>query len=114
MKNISFHHFFNDGYVKIKLRPGQKINWNQSSWNGEDRSWRAESFEYDADEKRLVYDYSYGGRDCDGVSRAGGTMFADLGKLKEIPAYSYPGILKPDWKEEDEWNRDYSAEAANY
>lgn len=114
MKNISFWSFINDGYVKIKLRPGQVLNWHKRSWDEEGGSWRGETWEYDEFDKVVTNKYATGGQDCDGAHRSGGEAYCKVDDLKHHSAYEYPEILVPNWKKEDEWNRDLRAEMAGY
>lgn len=111
-KPNKFWDFVNDGYVKIKIKEGQTLQWHRRGWNGEGYSWEGEKWEIE--DGLLINEYCRGGRDCDGSHRNGGVMVCPLDELAAVPSYGEPSILKPNWRKQDEWQRDSFAESMNY
>lgn len=111
-RNIRFWDFVGTGLVKLTLKPGQTLHHHRSWHNGEGYSW--EISEYQVEDDVVVNNFGFGGRDVDSRMSGGCTTICPLDKLKARPAYNQPGYFIPEWKRESEYQRDYSAEAANY
>jgi hypothetical protein len=125
MENIRFwiHNPANvdGGFVKLTLRPDQKLAWGTCSTDEEGWSSTFESWHYDAERGLLVNDWISDGRDCDGRHFQATVFVCPLDQLRaETPneycheRYDCEGVMLPAWQTENQWKRDYTAEAAGY
>lgn len=112
LQNLRFWEFMNGGWVRITLRPGQRLTWRKSSYDEEGYSHFSESWEHEGD--RIVNQWGEDCSDCDGRLTRGGEMACSAESVAAIPAYGEPTLLRPDWKKITSGQRDYAAEAAGY
>jgi hypothetical protein len=132
MKNARFWDFVNEGYVKLTLKPGQKIRFGHSGPDEEGWHYERYMFEHSDDGLGIVCHRASGGRDCDGRIDEGATHFAAYDRLavhgafiqdedrnpspESVARAHHDGrrIMQPDWNEIRHGIRDHSAELANY
>ena len=112
LRNVRFWEFINCGWVRITLRPGQKLAWHRSSNDDEGYSHCSESWEHEG--TRVIHQWGEDCSDCDGRMTTGGESTCSMDRLATVPGYNAPEILRPDWKKVSSDQRDYAAEAAGY
>ncbi len=124
MANASFLIFHNDGMVKLKLRPNQKISFGSGGRCDEGWSRQDYTFRYDAERGGIVrHDYSEGA-DCDGRHSSHERGFCPVANLRSRefrfsdceyqPKVQSELFMMPTWQWSDGSQRDYSAEAMGY
>lgn len=102
-----------DNAVRVKLNPGQSIEWSRNGRTEE--GWSAEGETYRLEGDTVVREWWTDGADCDGrLSDAGEAIC----RVDALDAYSYQWEGKwhsaPLWTVVDRYYRDYQAEAAGY
>jgi hypothetical protein len=123
--NVRFWEFNNNCcWVKITLRPGQKITHRKSWFNGEGWSVREETWENCIHERQVACTLFSDGRDCDGRLTAVDQFVCSWEELKAdrstmdmdqgLRTSHREEIRRPNWKRLDSWQRDYYAEAMGY
>lgn len=117
--HVRFWDFVNDGFVKLTLKPGQKLRHSQSGQHDEGWWSRANTWEFDGNE--VVNQSLDDGTDCDGRLSRGITLacpverlYARIQELPYAPDMGNGAIGLPDWKEVRSGQRDYTSEASNY
>ena len=136
--NVRFWTWWNDGLVKITLKPDQRIELSRSSRDEEGWSSSAEIFTHDGDE--IVSECYSDGTDCDGRSSSSSNFWAPLAAMNKRPCFHWVDLheLKradpsipawhveipqfhegrpmtgPEWIKGKSSQRNYSAEAAGY
>ena len=111
-RRIRFLTHVNDSVVKITLIPGQTLRHFQGGQTDEGWTSSAESWAYDgAGVTRETLDR---GRDCDGLHEHGGTSYAPAAFLTARCDQWTNGHRMPEWSHVDAYQRDHTAEAANY
>jgi hypothetical protein len=109
------------GFVKLTLRPGQRLSWGFCCETEEGWHSRFEGWTYDDSQELLVHHISSDGVDCDGRLSRGSVLVCPVGEIAaEAPNdycqehYDCKGVMLPAWREENAWQRDFAAEAAGY
>ena len=113
MKNARFWIFINDSHVKLTVRPDAILRWEKYEWTEEGYSFVGESWALSNDGQFITRETFSDGRDCDGRLERGHSAIASTDPRSFRRCYQFEG-LRPDWKNDDEWQRDEYAEAANY
>jgi len=102
--NVCFWVWIGDGWVKLTLRPGQILNYNEGGPHEEGYSYTSTEWEYDADEGKIIERWYTDSRDCDGRHGGGGSRSCRWSSMRSIPRdddYQDPdGWGKPDWQDE--------------
>ena len=121
-RNARFWVLINCSPVKITLRPGAELNYGKR-WQHEE-GWSAEYYTWRHDGDAITEERGTDGRDCDGRHSTGDVWHAPLAELAgRLPGLDFVGRLErpawdgvswPQWQRGDAWQRDYSAELANY
>lgn len=111
-KPNKFWDFINNSHVRLKIKPGQVLQWHRRGWNGEGYSWEEQMWY--VQDSILRNEYCSGARDCDGSHRSGGILVCPLNELAEDVSFHDPAIKKPNWRKEEDWQRDAFAEQNNY
>jgi len=65
-RNFRFWYPLNLDYVRITIKPGQRIHWHRFSRDEEGWSGESEVFELSEDGRSLINQFTSDGRDCDG------------------------------------------------
>jgi hypothetical protein len=113
MKNARFWHFTRKcNWVKLTVRPDKQLKIHESYYNGEGNSWECDT--YYLENGCLINEWAAGGNDSDGRHRSGGTLICKLENLKAEKHWEIKDFYLPKWEKEESWQRDYTAEAANY
>lgn len=107
MKNLRFCIYWNGGYVKLVLRPGQTVELSARCPTDEGYSFRQETYTY-APDGTLVCDVYSGGKDCDGFCSYSSTASADKFYTNDL------GYRVPQWEVESRSQYDQYAELAGY
>jgi hypothetical protein len=127
-----FYIWFNDGWVKLSLRPGQVISFGFGGPT--DEGWAREDWkiEYEIGDRggRLLRTMIDDGADCDGrltrhdfsTANADPQTYSDRWAIELNNAIedgrkadqAYRDVVTPDWQEGARSQRDYAAEAAGY
>ncbi len=100
-----------DGMVRLKLRPGQSLEWSSGGGEDEGWGWHGEVYEHEGLQVRVsAWSTS---RDCDGRCEMATVHEC---ALDELSAYhnKYNGFNMPAWVDVTSSQRDYAAEAAGY
>lgn len=105
--NARFWVWWNDGWVKLTLRPGQVVHLHESHPTDEGYSYTEEVYEHDGDE--VIVTYEQGGSDCDGPLTHHCVCSA---RLSELQSTAEPEC--PPWRRVRAWQHDAYAEAAGY
>jgi hypothetical protein len=111
--NARFWTWMNGGWVKITLKPEQELT---HFWHGRTDEGYAEqgvTWYHDGDEGIVEQEEWSRGRDCDGRYAHETVSFAGLSQLQARRS-AWDGTLFPDWSQQREAHRDYTAEAAGY
>ena len=115
-RNARFWAYLNGGLVKITLRPGQSLSWNNSRQTEEGWNTEFDSWEHIGD--RIIRDCGSMGRDCDGRIEYYSTsecMLTDLAcGCEPYGIDDCADVRYPAWELTDDHCRDYAAEAAGY
>jgi len=98
-------------WVKLTIRPEKPVTIHSFSKHDEGCSWESETYEIDGE--NLILDYAGGGSDCDGRHRSGGKVICPMDQLKSRKQWDGE-LMLPEWKKEEEWQRDYTAESMGY
>ena len=117
MKNARFWTWANGAYVKLTLKPGQRLSWSRFIREDEGWSESGETWELSRDGLAIILEWYSDGCDCDGRLSNGGDMIASADPFTFEPSpQCAPGeiIMRPDWQDGDQYQRDYQAEAAGY
>jgi len=112
--NARFWIWENSGWVKITLKPMQKLEYCNGGPGEEGWSYAETTLVHQGD--HVARYWSSETKDCDGRMSGGGEDRCELSRLKAVEA-GYPegcGIYRPEWKQESELRFDHSAEAAGY
>jgi hypothetical protein len=110
-RNARFWVYYNDGYCKLTLRPGQEVTLGRRSADEEGYSFHVATWTHEGDHVHLGF--AHGGRDCDGPISHGGELTCPLDRLA-ADLDEEMGIYRPDWQREAAWQRDEYAESAGY
>lgn len=120
-RNARFWTYTNGSPVKITLRRGQRLAWEQGFPTDEGWHYESNVWEQTEDDEVSLQTHTEG-RDCDGKSSNGCDLVCSLDQLSEVCASEedyrdyYRGqlIKYPAWEKKDGYQRDYTAEAAGY
>lgn len=106
---------YHNGWVKLTLKPGQKLNHTFSCLTDEGYVTQAETYSHDG---TYVYsDMFETGRDCDGPYSRSTMVRCHISSLKDNPSEDIFGEIAPDrpfWERVDSWQRDIFAEEMGY
>ena len=114
-RNARFWHWFNDGWVKLTLHPGESLSWgwfrrDSEGWTRYNVTW---SYDGLVVSRRSMDE----GRDCDGRLDRYGEDQCSRDRLNgRLVIDRSPGdpLFRPDWQPVEFVQRDYSAEAMGY
>ncbi len=109
--NARFWIYWNDGFVKITLAPGQEIALSYGGPCEEGYSYTTEVFRHVGD--RVETESHQKARDCDGPMERHWYGECRMDRLDARDADEF-GPARPDWEEMHSDQRDYYAEAMNY
>lgn len=100
-----------EGWVRLSLKPGQRLDRVLGGPTDEGHGWEAEWWEHRGD--HVACGWHRWGRDCDGGYETGGEMVCTVANLAATE--SPDGTVRiPHWATVDEYRRDEYAEAAGY
>lgn len=105
--------FYAAGWVRIRLRPGQTLEWGVSTPT--DEGYHSQSVRWTHDGDHVTRILTTDGRDCDGRFSTESLTTCPIDRLA---AETHP--IHPKWPATPAWEsvrsrqRDYSAEAAGY
>lgn len=105
--NARFWVWWNDGWVKLRLKPGEVIQLYESHDTDEGFSFQNEIYEHDDD--YISCHVQSGGRDCDGPLEHHSVYECTLQELQ--PAAD---SVSPPWRKVKAWQRDAYAEQMGY
>ena len=118
--------WWNDGWVKLTLRPGQTLSHGYSGPTDEGWSSEHHNYEYDAETLCVTSHCTSDGSDCDGRLTRYYDCECRVDDLHAVPpppldeqAFCRRSIrefwpMRPLWKKIGSSQRDYNAEAAGY
>ena len=111
--NVRFWTFLNGSPVRLKMTPGQSLEWGNSYRTDEGWASEFERWEYDGFE--VTCESETDGCDCDGrLSR----HYETVALVSDLAAGSAdmddPLVVFPVWQRVSSGQRDYSAEAMGY
>lgn len=118
MANARFWTFHNDGWIKITLRPLQRLSHHEGGPTDEGYSYTTTTWTHAG--PFLLVEWSNVSKDCDGHMDSGGEAQCPLADLKaaECPCYDLDEkglpIRCPLYADVETNQRDYAAEAAGY
>lgn len=115
MKTLRFWTHNKDGWVRLSLKPGQRLTHVTGGRTDEGWSRRVNTWEHAGEGVKLSYLDE--GRDCDGYVSQAGELFCKAEKLMSDVFVRDDGraIHRPEWEELSEpMCRDEYAEASNY
>lgn len=109
--NARFWVWWNDGWVKLTLRPEQKLEcgWRKPT----DEGWSSyyESWEHDG--SGVLCQSEDDGVDCDGRLTRNWEGYCPLERLSWVETDDLE-VNRPAWERGNAYQRDYSAEACGY
>ena len=115
-KTIRFWYWINDGPVRIKLKPGQSLEWNRFEKTDEGFSRFGEVWEASNNNVNVVGWHE--GRDCDGYVSGSNESNCPLELLDEghqgEEIFQGRHIIYPKWQNQNSQQRDLAAENAGY
>ncbi len=109
--NARFWIWWNDGWCKLTLRPGQSVTMYTGKPTDEGFSCEAQTYEYDGE--TVASEINTWGADCDGRHEWHGESSCTLEGLHGIEGDEY-GPDRPDWQRGRSSQRDQYAELAGY
>lgn len=112
--NARFHAWINGGLVTLTIRPDRSLTHTTGGPTDEGYAWFSETWalgETDDGRPAVLRSYHKDACDCDGRLSSGGTLICPLGRLR---TQSIRGHMYPDWQTQEQYQRDYQAEAAGY
>jgi len=113
--NARFWVFENDAWVKLTLRPDQRLAHHQSERHDEGFSYRHNAYHHTG--AAVVCEWSNGGSDCDGRIDRSGAIICAIEELRSRPVTEPDGtvVMAPMWGVHSaERVHDESAQAAGY
>ena len=113
-RNVRFWVYANGTDVRLTLKPGQTLQWEQGGPTDEGWSSNWEQWTYDEYEGRVEREWCHSGRDCDGRHEQGGTDDCPFHELEYYPPGEWSDVPLPKWERVSSGQRDYTAEAAGY
>lgn len=116
-KTLRFWAFVNGGPVRIKIKPGQTLEWTRLEITDEGFVRSGEIWE--SVTGRVTVFAWHEGRDCDGRVSGSTESYCHVDQLADgykSPDESFNGqsISYPAWQHVETEQRDYAAEAAGY
>lgn len=112
-RNVRFWTRANGTYTKMTLEPGEILHFGYARPTEEGWESYEEEISLSEDGERLCLIYQSDGSDCDGRLSRGGVLVASADPKDFVECYQFKG-MRPDWEQEDRFQRDYRAEAAGY
>jgi hypothetical protein len=112
-RNARFWMYLEQGLVKITLKRGQRLDWEESYPTEEGYSCHHYGWEFDGETVYLTYDSV--GSDCDGPHRYCADSHCHIDDLHsgcDIP--NEEGLFYPDWHRGQIYQQDTYAEAMGY
>lgn len=94
--NAKFFIFENDGFIKIKMRPKQRLSWDKYWPTEEGYGYRLLSYYFD--EEFVEEENDSGGCDCDGKINHNNKHFCHLKSRMSGLTENGERVLVPDWK----------------
>jgi hypothetical protein len=110
--NARFWVWWNDGWVKLTLMPGQTLAVGYGGPCEEGWSRYSEQWSHVGD--RVEREWVSEGRDCDGRLSQYGEDFAWLSELASVGRGEFEEMLAPRWHDSQSSQRDEFAELAGY
>ena len=104
--NVKIWVYHNDDYVKLTIKPNQRLSWGVASLT--DEGWSSEEYVISSDKNGIITrTWVYDGQDCDGrYTRSGEDYLVCLDELN--------GITRALWCEIDSSVYDQYAQMAGY
>jgi len=119
MKNARFWSYINGAFVKITLKPDQKMTWHM--WEPTDEGFTAEivTWENDTYLNAVVRDVQTNGSDCDGQHGYYQTDVCSINKLSSRSVSfdddeTFRPKFVPEWQKQSSEVYDQFAQAAGY
>jgi hypothetical protein len=118
MRNARFWVWWNGGWVKLALEPGQQLTVHYGGRTEEGWSYTTETWTHDGE--AVVVEADSEACDCDGRLDRSSIFMCPLDKLQAVSAYEdykvpeNVGIYKPQWERLSASQRDHEAEKAGY
>lgn len=109
-RNAKLWVWWRDGFVKLKLKPGQKLACHHYEKCDEGHSFQ--HCEYEHTGETVTIKANAGGSDCDGHVANHYDAECRLENLSKMTCMD--GVNTPDWQDVKESRRDQFAEAMNY
>ena len=109
-RNARFWVWWQDGWVKIKLKPGRTLEFNRHERHDEGHSF--ECCRYTHDGLEIGMESTSGGRDCDGYSENRYDAVCPIDRLCAVTAQD--GTKVPEWRDEKTSVYDQYAQLSNY
>lgn len=102
-----------DCWVKLTLRPFQRLNIVSGGPNEEGYSHTVKSYEHEGDV--VVSEKVTNASDCDGPLMTGGKWVCPIKELRvDEERLLSDGVLRPKWRTVKRWQHDQFAEAMGY
>jgi hypothetical protein len=120
-KTARFWVWANSGLVRIKIKPGQTLDWGTYEKTDEGFSSTYETWEWCDIDGLVTHTHGSDGRDCDGRFQSGGEQRCRDNQLAQgrtnydmLPDGKGKVIHFPNWYDAEQYQRDYEAEKAGY
>jgi hypothetical protein len=107
-----------EGWVKLTLKPGQRLTLHWGGPHDEGYTYSAETYEFTG--YTVICESTTSGCDCDGRLDTQLDVHCPLAKLRDRDVFADSGldvsrgIMAPKWERVTASQRDYAAEAAGY
>lgn len=112
MRNVRFWVWWNDGLVKLTLRPNKTLRMYHTEQH--DEGWSSEHEVYEIGDDGMVYSYSGSdGADCDGRLSMSFIYVCKPGSMQS-KYNKHAKVWYPDWQEESACQGDQYAEVMGY
>lgn len=102
---------WDNGPVKLSIRPGQTLR--HTSFSEDEEGWSSREDEWTNDGEKVIRRSYTDGRDCDGRLSTAWTGVCSFDRLASN-YFEDDGISYPDWEQVDSRQHDYFAEAMGY
>lgn len=100
-----------NGPVKLSIRPGQTLR--HGTFSEDEEGWSSRCDEWMNDGERVIRHSYTDGRDCDGRLYTNMTLVCTFDQL-EANYFEDDGVSYQEWERIDSCQRDYAAEAMGY
>lgn len=98
-------------FARVTLRSGQSLSQSRGGATDEGYAWESMTLTFDGEYVTFTEDSD--SRDCDGRMSRGSERVCHVSRLASV-RNEWSGLMVPDWQDERDERRDYSAEAAGY